>query len=156
MVVDSPYKRELEGYAVQLGLGERVVFAGFRLDVPEILAEVAVSVLPSLSEGLSNVLLESMAAGAPVVATRVGGNPEVVEDGETGLLVPPRDPAALAQAICRLLDSPELASRFGQAGRERVIKSFSLERMVQKTESLYLDLLNRAGHRIDPQLKPYS
>jgi len=154
-VVDSPYKRELEGYAVRLGLGERVVFAGFRLDVPEILAEVAVSVLPSLSEGLSNVLLESMAAGAPVVATRVGGNPEVVEDGETGLLVPPRDPAALAQAICRLLDSPELASRFGQAGRERVIKRFSLERMVQATESLYLDLLNRAGHRIGPQPKLY-
>ena len=152
MVVDSPYKRELEGYAARLGLGERVVFAGFRLDVPEILSEVAVSVLPCVSsEGLSNTLLESMAAGVPVVATKVGGNSEAVEQGATGLLVPPRDSAALAQAICRLLDCPDLSSRFGQAGRERVIQRFSLERMVQETESLYLDLLNRAGLTCPPK-----
>jgi len=94
-----------------------------------------------------------MAAGVPVVATTVGGNPEVVEQGVTGFLVPPRDPAALAQAICRLLDSPELAARFGQAGRKRVTERFSLERMVQETESLYLDLLNRGGHRIDPHTR---
>jgi len=122
--------------------------------VAELLSEVAVSVLPCVSaEGLSNSLLESMAAGVPVVATTVGGNPEVVEEGVTGFLVPPRDPAALAQAICRFLDSPELASRFGQAGRQRVIECFSLERMVKETESLYLDLLNRAGLRIDPHTR---
>jgi glycosyltransferase involved in cell wall biosynthesis len=151
--VDGDYRKELERRADRLGLGARIRFTGLRHDVPDILAEVAVSVLPSLSEGLSNVLLESMAAGVPVVATTVGGNPEAIEDGVTGLLVPPRDPGALAQAICRLLDSPELASRFGQAGRERVIERFSLERMVQETESLYLDLLNRAGHRIDPHTR---
>jgi glycosyltransferase involved in cell wall biosynthesis len=143
--VDRPYKRELEGYAVRLGLGERVVFTGFRLDVPEVLSEITVSVLPSLSEGLSNVLLESMAAGVPVVATRVGGNPEVVEEGVTGLLVPPRDPQALASAMCRLLENPELASRFGRAGRQRVTEHFSIERMVQETERLYLRLLRRAS-----------
>ncbi|PYO27018.1 MAG: glycosyltransferase family 1 protein, partial [Candidatus Rokuibacteriota bacterium] len=101
---DAEYRRRLEAYADRLGLGRRVVFTGLRLDVPAVLDEVAVSVLPSLSEGLSNVLLESMAAGVPVVATRVGGNPEAVEEGVTGLLVPPRDAAGLAGAIARVLE----------------------------------------------------
>lgn len=136
------YRQELERYAFRLGLRQQVVFTGFRLDVPELLTEVSVSVLPSLSEGLSNVLLESMAAGAPVVATQVGGNSEAVKDGVTGLLVPPRDPAGLAEAICRFLENPRLASRFGQAGRQRVIEHFSLERMVQETDCLYQKLLN--------------
>jgi len=140
-VEDVAYRRELESSVVRLGLDGRVVFTGMRLDVPEILSALSVSVLPSLSEGLSNTLLESMAAGVPVVATRVGGNPEVVEEGVTGLLVPPRDPAALAKAICQLLENPELASRFGQAGRQRVAKLFSLEKMVRETEQLYLALL---------------
>jgi L-malate glycosyltransferase len=141
-VVDSPYTKELERYAVRLGLGERAVFTGPRLDVPEILSEVAVSVLPSFSEGLSNTLLESMAAGVPVVATNVGGNPEVVEQGETGFLVPPRDTASLARAICLLLDDRERASRFGRAGRQRVARHFSIEKMVHDTEHLYLELLH--------------
>lgn len=140
-VKDGSYRRELARYATRLGLDQRVVFTGIRLDTAELLSEVAVSVLPSLSEGLSNVLLESMAARVPVVATRVGGNPEVVEDGVTGLLVPPSDSAALAQAICRLLENPHLASQFGQAGRQRVAERFSLERMVQETERLYQKLL---------------
>jgi L-malate glycosyltransferase len=145
-VVDSPYTKELERYAVRLGLGERAVFTGPRLDVPEILSGVAVSVLPSFSEGLSNTLLESMAAGVPVVATHVGGNPEVVEHGETGFLVPPRDPASLAHAICLLLDDRERARRLGQAGRQRVAQHFSLEKMVRDTERLYLELL-QTGHK---------
>lgn len=141
---DGAYRTELERYADRLGLGQRVVFTGFRLDIPDLLSEVAVSVLPSLSEGLSNVLLESMAAGVPVVATKVGGNPEAVEDGATGLLVPPRDAGALADAICLLLENPAVASGFGQAGRQRVAEHFSVERMVRETEHLYLDLLGRA------------
>jgi glycosyltransferase involved in cell wall biosynthesis len=140
---DVDYRRGLENYAERLGLGRRAIFAGLRLDVPELLSEVTVSVLPSLSEGLSNVLLESMAAAVPVVATEVGGNPEVVEHGVTGLLVPPRDPAALASSICLLLEKPEAARRFGQSGRQRVAKEFSLERMVKDTEELYLRLLSR-------------
>jgi glycosyltransferase involved in cell wall biosynthesis len=137
----------LQRHAVELGLGGRVVFTGFRLDVPELLSETAVFVHPSLSEALPNVVLEAMAAGAPVVATRVGGTPEAVEEGVTGLLVPPRDAPALAQAICKLLQSPDLASRFGQAGRQRVAEQFSLERMARETEHLYLKLLSRAGDR---------
>lgn len=143
VVGDSAYKGELERYARFLGLDGQVVFTGFRLDVPELLAEVTVSVLPSLSEGLPNALLESMAAGVPVVATRVGGNSEVVEDGITGRLVPPHDAAALADAVCSVLDNPELASGFGQAGRQRVAERFSLEQMVRETERLYLRLLGR-------------
>jgi glycosyltransferase involved in cell wall biosynthesis len=115
--------------------------------VPEVLAEVAVSVLPSLSEGLSNSVLESMAAGVPVVATAVGGNPEAVEDGVTGVLVPPRDPLALARAICGLLEDRPRAARFGQAGRQRVVERFSDERMVRETEGFYGDLLARKGRR---------
>lgn len=102
---------------------------------------MVISVLPSLSEGLSNVLLESMAAGLPVVATNVGGNPEVVEEGVTGLLVPPREPAALANAVGILRENPGLAARFGDSGRMRVENCFSLERMVQETQKLYLEML---------------
>jgi L-malate glycosyltransferase len=145
-IEDLALRRELEDRAVRLGLNGKVIFTGFRLDVPEVLSEVSVSVLPSLSEGLSNSLLEAMATGIPVVATRVGGNPEVVEEGVTGLLVPPRDPGALADAIYCILEKRELASRFGQAGRQRVVERFSLERMVRETERLYLSLL-QSGSR---------
>jgi len=143
VVKGGDYRRELEGCVARLGLGGRVIFTGFRLDVPELLSEVAVSVLPSLSEGLSNTLLESMAAGVPVVATRVGGNQETVEDGRTGLLVPPCDAAALGDAICRLLKDGELAARFGEAGRRRVAEYFSLARMVRETEGFYQDLVRQ-------------
>lgn len=135
------YRHELERYAHSLDLDGQVMFTGFRLDVAELLSEVTVSVLPSLSEGLSNTLLESMAAGVPVVATRVGGNGEAVEDGITGQLVPPHDAAALADAVCLLLDNPGLALSFGQAARQRVAEHFSLEQMVRETERLYLRLL---------------
>lgn len=138
------YRRELEARARRLALAGRLVFAGLRHDVPEVLSEVTVSVLPSLSEGLSNVLLESMAAGVPVVATRVGGNPEVVEDERTGLLVPPRDPGALAGAICAVLERPGLAAGFRAAGLRRVADQFSKARMVDETERCYLDLLDPA------------
>lgn len=138
---DLAYRRELEERIVQLGLQDRVLFSGFRTDVPRILSEVTVSVLPSLSEGLSNTLLESMAAGVPVVATRVGGNPEIVQDGVTGLLVPPGDAASLAQAISRLLEAPPLAMRLGEAGKRRIAECFCTERMVRETEDHYCRLL---------------
>jgi glycosyltransferase involved in cell wall biosynthesis len=143
IVKDDAYKSGLENLAQRLGIADRVVFTGFRLDVPELLQEVAVSVLPSLSEGLPNSLLESMAAGVPVVATRVGGSPEAVEDGETGILVPPRDAAALARAIDSLLADPDRTGRMGQAGKRRMAEHFSLEGMARTTERLYRSLLSR-------------
>jgi len=141
---DTTYREELESQAARLGLSHRLHFTGFRLDVPQILTDVSISVLPSLSEGLSNVLLESMTAGVPVVATKVGGNPEVVEDGATGLLVPPGDSDALVQAIRKLVEEPELAGRYGQAGKQRIAERFHLGRMVQQTEQHYLELLKQS------------
>jgi glycosyltransferase involved in cell wall biosynthesis len=146
VVGDGGSKQELEAHACRLGLGQRIVFTGFRGDVPDLLAEVAISVLPSLSEGTSNTLLESMAAGIPVIATRVGGNPEVIEDGISGLLVPPRDSAALAAASIRLLEDEDLAFRLGQAGMRRVSEIFSLEGSVHQTEHLYQRLVEAKGH----------
>jgi glycosyltransferase involved in cell wall biosynthesis len=154
--VSEAYRDELEDYADRLGLGDRVVFAGFRSDVPALLSEVCVSVLPSLSEGLSNVLLEAMAAGVPVVATSVGGTPEVVEDGVTGLLVPPRDASALAQAIGSLLADPDRGRSIGHAGRLRVAEQFSLEATVRKTEDLYERLLRGVRERRRKVAAPLS
>ena len=142
---DGGSKKELEDRACRLGLGQRIVFTGFRSDVRELLSEAAISVLPSLSEGTSNTLLESMAAGIPVIATRVGGNPEVIEDGISGLLVPPRDSAAIAAAVGRLLEDEELASRLGQAGMRRVSDLFSLSRSVHELEHLYQRLAQVKG-----------
>jgi glycosyltransferase involved in cell wall biosynthesis len=138
---EDEYERELRRSATALGLDRRVIFTGLRLDVPEVLSEVAVSVLPSLSEGLPNSVLESMAAEVPVVATRVGGTAEAVDDGVTGLLVPPGDTPALTRAISRLLQDRDLARRLAGAGRQRVVERFSIEGMVRQTERLYDELL---------------
>jgi glycosyltransferase involved in cell wall biosynthesis len=137
------YRPMLEQLAERLGIRDRVVFAGLRSDVPALLGGVTVSVMPSLDEALSNVVLESMAAGAPTVATRVGGTPEAIVDGVTGLLVPPANALALAGAIERLLDDTELATRLGRAARQSIQERFTVERMVRATEQLYLDLLAR-------------
>ena len=144
---DRGYRVELVRLAARLGLGDRVVFTGLRTDVPQLLASVTVSVMPSLDEALSNVLLESMAAGVPVVATDVGGTPEAIEDGVTGVLVPPADPNALADAICRVLTDPSLAAQLGHAARESAATRFSIRRMVRATEQLYESLLEVRGRR---------
>jgi L-malate glycosyltransferase len=146
--VNKEYRAELKQLTMKLGLQDRVIFTGFRLDVSELLPVLSVSVLPSLGlEGLSNSLLESMAAGLPVVATRVGGSPEIVEDGVCGLLVPPADAEALAGAICRLLEDKALANRLGQAARQRVLSCYSLDQAVATTERLYHELLRRSRLR---------
>jgi len=156
------YRAALEARARRSGLGDRLVFTGFRLDIPQLLAQASVAVIPSLSEATSNALLESMASGASVVATNVGGNPDVVEDGLSGLLVPPANPDALARSIHRLLEWPEEAARLGEAGRELVHRRFSMEQMVRSTEQLYLDLLEQSqrgqpvpiGGQREPALHP--
>jgi glycosyltransferase involved in cell wall biosynthesis len=138
---DRPYLKELTDLAERLGVADRVTFTGLRSDIPAVLGSAAVAVMPSLNEALSNVLLESMAAGAPVVATRVGGTPEALIDGDTGLLVAPGDSAAIATAVAQLLDDRELASRLGQSARSLIADKFSVDRMVRSTEHLYTDLL---------------
>ena len=121
----------------RLGLAEVVTLSGERDDVPTILASSHIFVLSSRSEALPVSILEAMAAGLPVVATRVGGVPELVVDGETGLLVPPVDPRALALALQRLVDDPELRARLGAAGRARVEQHFRLDSFLEAHLGLY-------------------
>jgi glycosyltransferase involved in cell wall biosynthesis len=132
---DGPEREPLTRQAEEAGLAEYVHFLGRRQDVATVLAGVDVFVLASHSEGLSNALLEASAAGCPIVATAVGGNPEVVADGETGLLVSIRDPEALAGAVARLADDPALRAAMGAAGRDRVSRRFSLAAMVAAYEA---------------------
>jgi glycosyltransferase involved in cell wall biosynthesis len=120
-----------------------VVLLGDVRPVEPITAKLVVLVLPSIAEGLPGALFEAGALGVPVVATAVGGIPEVVVDGVTGILVPPQDPAALADAIASLLDDPERARAMGEAGRQRVEQHFTVERMVAETLALYEELLTR-------------
>ncbi len=134
---------ELAERAARVNIRDRVIFAGRRADIPAILSSVTVSVIPSLNEALSNTLLESMAAGAPIVATRIGGTPEALSDREHGLLVPAGDVRALAEGILTLLDDRDLALRLGRSARAKIAASFSVERMTGATESLYRELLDR-------------
>ena len=145
IVGDGQQRPELERLTAELDLNSCVLFLGQRDDVPQILPLFDVFVLPSVKEGLPYALLEAMAAAKPVVATAVGGVPEVVVDGQTGLLVPPRDPEALAQAIITLLRNPGRARAMGEAGRQRVLEHFTVERMVAETERVYQALLVRKG-----------
>jgi glycosyltransferase involved in cell wall biosynthesis len=138
---------DLERFAAERGLNGHIKFLGFRNDVPALLQLMDVFVLSSLSEGLSLSILEAMAAGKPTVVTDVGGNRESVVDGETGFLVPPRNPEALAEKVCLLLRDRTLAERFGRNGRERIISFFSRERMVRDYEQLYLSLLEERNGR---------
>ena len=140
---ERDYEGSLKAMASQFGLTDRVIFTGLRQDVPGLLAAATVSVMPSLNEALSNVLLESMAAGAPTVATRVGGTPEAIVSGVNGLLVEPGDSPALADAIATLLQEPALARRLGDAARAAIADRYSVEKMVRATEALYFDLLAR-------------
>jgi len=145
--MDRQYLLELQEYAARCGVAEHVTFTGLRSDVPAVLGSFTVSVMPSLNEALSNVVLESMAAGAPTVATRVGGTPEAVVDDVTGILVPPGNAAALANAIIHLLNNPQLAANLGRAARSHIADHFSVRRMVHATEDLYTDLLERKGRK---------
>ena len=131
----------LRARSAELGVSNFVTFAGYRRDVNRFYALMDVSVLTSLSEGLSITILESMSHGVPVVATRVGGNPEIVEDGETGLLVPAKDPEAFADAVIRVLNSPSLASAMGESGRARVSEDLSIQSVAQSYARLYADVV---------------
>lgn len=139
-VIAKPLFESIE----RLGLQDRFLFLGFRSDVPEILSELDVFVLSSVSEGFPLVALEAMASARPVVVTRSGGPQEIIEDGRTGLLIPPADPDALAEKICELLDNPERAAALARTARARVESTFTLERMIRDYERLYERLLNRA------------
>lgn len=133
----GPLQIELDKQVKESGVENMVFFLGFREDIPRILSSLDLFVLSSYLEGLGSSILDAMACRLPVVATRTGGIPEVVVDGETGILVSPRDSAALAEAIFKLYKNRELASRFGQRGYELVHQKFSAEAMARKVVGLY-------------------
>ncbi|MGB5104086.1 MAG: TIGR03088 family PEP-CTERM/XrtA system glycosyltransferase, partial [Steroidobacteraceae bacterium] len=130
IVGDGPLRGTLESRAASLGIAEWVTFTGARNDTPDLLRSFDVFVLPSINEGISNTILEAMATGLPVVAGRVGGNPELVEDGVTGRLYDPVVPDALEHALLPYLADPSLRRAHGTAARARVVQNFSLDAMV--------------------------
>jgi glycosyltransferase involved in cell wall biosynthesis len=131
------YESELRRDAEREGVAARVIFAGYRDDVPALLAGCNVFCLPSSMEGLPLVVLEAMAQGKPVIATAVGGTPELVVDGETGVLVPPDDVDALARALDGVLADPDRARALGEAGRRRVAEHFRADVLAQRVIGLY-------------------
>jgi glycosyltransferase involved in cell wall biosynthesis len=142
IVGDGPLRAEIEAQRDALGLSQRVTLAGWRRDMPELYAASDLFVLTTWGwEGLPLTILEAMAAGKPVVATRAGGIPEIVVEGETGLLVEPRNPAALAQALARMVAEPVLRRQAGSAGQQRVATHFALPVMVENTTRIYQHVL---------------
>jgi len=144
LVGEGSERAYFEHQVEALDLQKHFLFLGRRNDVPAILAGCHIAVLPSLAEGLPNAVLEYLASGLPVVASALGGNLEIIQDGVTGLLVPPQDPRALASALTRLLKDSDLASRIAGAGRDYVKQNFSFERLVTEMEQLYAKLLQSA------------
>ncbi|MHB1358545.1 MAG: TIGR03088 family PEP-CTERM/XrtA system glycosyltransferase [Rhodocyclaceae bacterium] len=137
MVGEGPLRAEARQLLEQAGVAELAWLPGERHDVPEILRGLDCFVLPSLGEGISNTILEAMASGLPVIATQVGGNPELVVEGQTGALVPTGDPEALARALINYASNPEQARATGRAGRAAVERRFSMEAMVAAYQELY-------------------
>ena len=136
LVGDGPLRAQLEAQAETENLTDITWFAGDRSDVPELLQAMDIFTLPSLAEGISNTVLEAMATGLPVVAGRTGGNPELVDDGETGYLLPVSDAQAWAGILRQLVDAPAERRRLGEAGRAKVSERFDW----QATVAAYLDV----------------
>jgi sugar transferase (PEP-CTERM/EpsH1 system associated) len=141
IIGDGPLRGALEQAIARAGLEHQVWLAGDRADVAELLPLLALHALPSLAEGINNTLLEAMASGVPSVATRVGGNPELIEHERTGLLVPSNDGAALHAALKRYLNDPVMRRTHGARARERAVAHFSLDRMVSAYDDLYSTML---------------
>lgn len=143
LIGDGGERERLENEADQLGIADHVWFAGMRSDVSALLQALDVFVLPSRAEGISNTIMEAMASGLPVVATAVGGNPELVVDRGTGRLVPPGDPVAMADAMREYASASDLRHAHGQGARRRAEEAFSLEAMVAAYDGVYQKLLGR-------------
>jgi glycosyltransferase involved in cell wall biosynthesis len=148
VVGDGPLRAELAADAERLGVASHVQLLGDRSDVRDVLEALDVFVLPSRTEGMSNALLEGMAMALPVVATAVGGTPEVIADGKSGLLVPADDPKAMAAAIARLLDDAAFATRLGAAARATVEERYGARNMVRRLEAVYAAVAH-PGDRAD-------
>jgi sugar transferase (PEP-CTERM/EpsH1 system associated) len=151
VVGEGSERPRIESILAEGGASALAWLPGERSDVPAILRGLDVFVLPSFGEGVSNTVLEAMSTGLPVVATRVGANAELVDDGVTGCIVAPSDPPALAAAIAAYADTPGLGARHGRAGRQRAEAQFGLDRMIERYHRLYLAQLARAGGAVVPR-----
>ncbi|MCP4044130.1 MAG: glycosyltransferase, partial [Gammaproteobacteria bacterium] len=140
---DGPQFKEVKDALAAGGAMETAWLPGARHDVPMLMRGFDVYVLPSLAEGISNTIMEAMAIGLPVVATRVGGNAELVDDGITGTLISRSNPEVMADAIQKYIESPDLRSQHGAGGRKRAVKEFSLEHMVSQYMDVYDQILER-------------
>jgi len=145
VVGDGLERSDLESLAEKLDLGHRVHFLGYRSDVDQILPHIDIFTLPTFGEGFGLVLLEAMACSKPIVGTDVMSIPEIVQQGETGLLVPAQDVSALAEALDTLIANPELRDQFGKAGFQRLKRRFTVEQMVRKTAEVYQEA-SRSSH----------
>ena len=140
---ENSYEGELKDLAVDLRVADRVIWTGYREDIPELLRLCDLFVLPSVNEPFGRVLIEAMATGKPVIGTNSGGVPEIIVDGETGLLVPSNSPTVLAEAIEEMLSDPLAARQMGQAGLRRARERFDAERVAQQVQQVYRCLLDR-------------
>ncbi|VAV84936.1 hypothetical protein MNBD_DELTA01-864 [hydrothermal vent metagenome] len=144
---DGILASELKAQASRLKIDNNVIFAGFRSDARRLLSSSDIFLLPSLWEGLPLVVIEASAAGIPVIATAVDGTPEVVRDGETGILIEPRNPVVITESVLRLLDNPQQARRMGQRGASYVRAHFDISKQVKGTEDIYMELI--AGKKVN-------
>ncbi|MGE3372361.1 MAG: glycosyltransferase family 4 protein [Vicinamibacteria bacterium] len=147
VVGDGEERDRLEGIAAELGLSGALRFLGWRRDLPSVLGDLDLVVNCSLNEGTPVALIEALAAARPVIATRVGGTPDLLEDGRYGLLVPPLDPGALAEAMFSVLQAPEAALARSREGQRAVLEKYSVERLLGDMDALYRELLAAKGLR---------
>ena len=143
LVGDGPLRRSLTELAKREGISAKIKFLGLRQDVYDLIKASNVVTLSSTSEGISQTIMEAMACSKPVVATKVGGNPELVQDGKTGFLVPPENPEKLAEVIITLLRNKKLGERMGKNGRKRVEKYFNIDKTVSEYEKVYIGLFKK-------------
>ncbi|MCD6284238.1 glycosyltransferase family 4 protein [bacterium] len=144
---EKKFKRELQEKVEELELSEKVIFTGFYPDLIYLLSNVAIVVIPSLYEAPSAVAMEASVLKRPVIASNVGGIPEVVIDGETGFLVPPKDPQAIAEKVIFLLKNPQIAKEMGEKGYQKVKENFTQERLARNYEKLYEELIKKYESR---------
>jgi glycosyltransferase involved in cell wall biosynthesis len=145
IVGEGSLVKRLREQAKEKKVYDSIIFAGRRRDIPDILSCIDVFVMPSIAEGLPNALLEAMAMAKPIIATEVGGIPEVIKNRFNGILVPPRDIRALATAIKELTGNAQVAAKMGQAARDLVLDNFSIKLIAQRWQTLYLSLLKEKG-----------
>jgi glycosyltransferase involved in cell wall biosynthesis len=143
IVGEGALKNDLENYSIRLGIERNVVFTGERSDIIDLLQSMDIFVMTSVYEGLSNTIMEAMSAGLPVVATDVGGNNELVVNGETGFLCPLNDTAAISDKVIRLLNNIQEAKQMGENGGNRIMGEFKIEKMVRETEHVYATLIKQ-------------